>query len=70
MYPYKSDDYDIFSRLNRIDGNSKMLFLAVPWVGLQCVFVVLPDHTHLLFLLFLLSKYSVGLKTLNFFLFY
>ena len=25
------------------------LFLAVPWVGLQCVIVVLPDHTHLLF---------------------
>ena len=25
------------------------LFLAVPWVGLQCVIVVFPDHTHLLF---------------------
>ena len=24
------------------------LFLAVPWVGLQCVIVVFPDHTHLL----------------------
>ena len=23
------------------------LFLAVPWVGLQCVIVVFPDHTHL-----------------------
>ena len=23
------------------------LFLAVPWVGLQFVIVVLPDHTHL-----------------------
>ena len=22
------------------------LFLAVPWVGLQCVIVVFPDHTH------------------------
>ena len=22
------------------------LFLTVPWVGLQCVIVVLPDHTH------------------------
>ena len=21
----------------------------VPWVGLQCVIVVFPDHTHLLF---------------------
>ena len=27
------------------------LFLTVPWVGLQCVNVVFPDHTHLLFLL-------------------
>ena len=25
------------------------LFIAVPWVGLQCVIVVFPDHTHLLF---------------------
>ena len=25
------------------------LFLTVPRVGLQCVIVVLPDHTHLLF---------------------
>ena len=22
------------------------VFLAVPWFGLQCVIVVLPDHTH------------------------
>ena len=25
------------------------LFLTVPWFGLQCVIVVFPDHTHLLF---------------------
>ena len=25
------------------------LFLTVPWVDLQCVIVVFPDHTHLLF---------------------
>ena len=25
------------------------LFLAVLWLGLQCVIVVFPDHTHLLF---------------------
>ena len=24
-------------------------FLIVPWVGLQCMIVVFPDHTHLLF---------------------
>ena len=26
--------------------NALWLFLTVPWVGLQCVIVVLPDHTH------------------------
>ena len=29
--------------------NALWLFLTVPWVGLQCVVVVFPDHTHLLF---------------------
>ena len=29
--------------------NVVWLFLAVPWVDLQCVIVVFPDHTHLLF---------------------
>ena len=29
--------------------NVLWLFLMVPWVGLQSVIVVLPDHTHLLF---------------------
>ena len=29
--------------------NVMWLFLAVPWVGLQYVVVVVPDHTHLLF---------------------
>ena len=24
----------------------------MPWVGLQCVIVVFPDHTHLLFVAF------------------
>ena len=27
--------------------NNLWLFLTVPWVGLQCVIVVFPDHTHL-----------------------
>ena len=27
------------------------LFLAVPWACLQFVFVVFPDHTHLLFMI-------------------
>ena len=27
--------------------NGLWLFLTVPWVGLQCVIMVLPDHTHL-----------------------
>ena len=29
--------------------NVLWLFLTVPWVGLQYVIVVIPDHTHLLF---------------------
>ena len=29
--------------------NVMLLFLTVPWVGLQCVILVIPDHTHLLF---------------------
>ena len=32
-------------------GSSSPQFIAVPWVGLQCVIVVFPDHTHLLFFL-------------------
>ena len=27
--------------------NVRWLFLAVPWVGLQCVFMVFPNHTYL-----------------------
>ena len=29
--------------------NVLWLFLTVPWVRLQCVIMVFPDHTHLLF---------------------
>ena len=28
--------------------NVPWLFLTVPWVGLQCVIVVFPDHAHIL----------------------
>ena len=28
--------------------NVLWLFLTVPWVGLQCVIVVFPDHNHFL----------------------
>ena len=34
----------------------ELLFLEVPWVCLQFVIVVFPDHTHLLF--FLVSPYT------------
>ena len=30
--------------------NGLWLLLTVPWFGLHCVIVVLPDHTHLVFL--------------------
>ena len=31
------------------------LFLTMPWICLKFVIVVFPDHTHLLFLLYLLG---------------
>ena len=31
------------------------LFLIVPWVGAQCVIVIFPAHTHLLFFIFLMK---------------
>ena len=31
--------------------NVLWLFLRVPWIGLQCAIVVVPDHTHLHFFL-------------------
>ena len=36
--------------------NILWLFLTVPWVGLQFVIVVFPDHTHLLFYIDLFDK--------------
>ena len=41
------------------------LFLAVPWVCLQFVIVVFPDHTHLLFLQNALMEHSAKLLTCN-----
>ena len=32
-----------------VSVNLLCLFLMVPWVDLQCVIVVFPDHTHFLF---------------------
>ena len=32
-----------------VTSNVPWLFLMVTWVGLQCVIVVFPDHTHSLF---------------------
>ena len=41
-----------------------LLFLAVPWVCLQFVIVVFPDHTHLLFL-YAFSLVLLGAKEEN-----
>ena len=38
------------------------LFLAVPWVSLQFVIVVFPDHTHLLFLWIICVIYVLRLS--------
>ena len=32
-----------------VTENNLWLFLMVLWLGLRCVIVVFPDHTHLLF---------------------
>ena len=41
------------------------LFLTVPWVGLQCVIVVFPDHTHLHFVKLLLRYFDLSTKVQN-----
>ena len=43
--------------------NVMWLFPTVPWVGLQCVIVVFPDHTHLLFIIICIEKYKVPAYT-------
>ena len=42
--------------------NVLWLFFTLPWVGLQCVIVVFPDHTHLLFLVSLSQFIRVNYK--------
>ena len=36
--------------------NVLWLFLTVPWVGLQYMIVIFPDHTHFLLIYHLVSK--------------
>ena len=38
------------------------LFLTVPWVCLKFVIVLFPDHTHLLFLLYVLGVHVLALR--------
>ena len=45
--------------------NVLWLFLTVPWVGLQYVLVVFPDHTHLLFLVCYSDKHFMNSSTDN-----
>ena len=46
------------------------LFLTVPWVHLQCVIVVFPDHTHLFFVLLLIDSHKCDThKDINLYLF-
>ena len=39
----------LFSYRCIVTINVLWLFLVVPWVGMQYVIVVFPDHTHLLY---------------------
>ena len=41
--------------------NVLWLFLTVPWVGMQCVLVVFPGHTHLFFNGSINSVWQIGL---------
>ena len=38
--------------------NVLWLFLTLPWVGLQCVTVVFPDHTHFIILTYFLNQWK------------
>ena len=42
-----------------------LLFLTVPWDGLQCLVVVISDHTHLLFANFLLGNFWLETRNLR-----
>ena len=44
--------------------NALWLFLTVPAVGLQCVIVVFPDHTHIFIQLIQVGKF-IGFKVLK-----
>ena len=37
--------FALIAFLSLVTVNVPLLFLTVPWVGLQCVIVVFPDHT-------------------------
>ena len=45
----KLDDLLLLSYRCLVTVNALWLYLTVPWVGLQCVIMVFPDHTHLPF---------------------
>ena len=45
--------------------NVLLLFLTVPWVGLTCVIVVFPDHTHLPLLKRGFTRYSSTMKLMR-----
>ena len=45
--------------------NAMWLFLTMPGIGLQCVIVVFPDHTHFLIYLEPENKWKTGEKGLQ-----
>ena len=45
VLPYFNYHYLLMS----CDRQYLWLFFTVPWVGLRCECVIIPDHTHLLF---------------------
>ena len=56
----------LFSFLCLVSFNVLWHFLTLPLVGLQCVIVLFPDHTHLLFDLYLITCHDFFMKKLCF----
>ena len=45
--------------------NVLWLFLTLPWVGLQCVIVIFPDHTHFLYRCTWTDNYKLTVLMVN-----
>ena len=58
----------ILVALQLLSFKFQWLFLAVPWVGLQCVIMVFPDHNHFLLLSHIDEKTKPAFDSKNLFI--